>query len=176
MAMIRVTGVPETLRALRYLEPKTRTEVVKSLNAAGRNIRGVAQSLVPDTPFPGHSVNNWRGVAATKPTATRGGAGWPPYNPGAIAAGISSGRSTAAVTVYNSDAAGMIYEKAGTKTGGVTPSGVGMINAMPAVAADGSGRAGRLVVRANARTYPQTLRAIDDAVDMAVKAVERLMP
>lgn len=119
-------------------------EILKQTNI----IKKKAQVEAPPTP----PLSGWRDTAAENPTGQRNG-GWPAYQGSEVKRGIrvKQGRKRKRGSLYsnlkiivNLDAAGNIFELAGRKSSGKTPTGRAMIAALNRK----YGRASRVVWRA----------------------------
>lgn len=128
--VIILTGVKETLDALKEFDKdavKRFNKVINSeLSSAETSARTIV-SRINNTQGTGTPMSGWRAKDATKPTSTRGGAGWPGFNSGEVAAGITKTKAqgrvrgnytTSAGALRNNSAAGSIFEVAGRKTKG----------------------------------------------------------
>ena len=123
--VIVLTGVKETLAALKKFDEnavkgfnKVLTSELKLARDDARNKVDKISSSQTDTPMRG-----WRKVEPANPSKTsRGGAGWPAWDTGAIKTGIVSTRAqgkvradytTSAGALLNKSAAGAIFEVGG---------------------------------------------------------------
>lgn len=128
--VIVLTGIKETLDALKEFDK----DAVKRFNKVINTELGLAEtsartmvSRINNSHGTGTPMSGWRQNNATKPTSTRGGAGWPGFNSGEVAAGITKSKAqgrvrgdytTSAGALRNNSAAGAIFEVAGRKTKG----------------------------------------------------------
>jgi hypothetical protein len=126
--IIVLTGIKETLDALKQFDKKAVSNFNKvindSLRTAERDAHGIVRGITngkTDTPMSG-----WRSYDAANPTSTRGGAGWPGWNSGVVIAGIRKTKAqgkvrgdytTSAGALINKSAAGAIFEVAGRNEG-----------------------------------------------------------
>jgi len=120
--VIVLTGLKETLDALKKFDKQAVKEFNKVLSSEVRGLKKEAQSLVTQDP----PLSGWATQPARNPR-TRGGAGWPAWDQSIIKAGISSSRAqnkvrrdytTSAASLKNKSAAGVIYELAGRRSRG----------------------------------------------------------
>jgi hypothetical protein len=116
-----LTGVKETLSALKQFDKDALKEFNKVINSELRKAKQDAQELVTSEP----PLSGWNTQPARNPR-TRGGAGWPAWDQSIIKAGITSskaegkvnrakGYTTSAGALKNISAQGVIYELAGRK-------------------------------------------------------------
>ncbi|MEX1026916.1 MAG: hypothetical protein WD049_02755 [Candidatus Paceibacterota bacterium] len=165
--MISVTGVNQTLKALRQLEPKTAKEVGQEVSKVGRTMARGANA-------PGIAMTGWRTSNAVKPyagsrTVSGGWPAWPPTD-------ATSRRRGMEVIVSHSSAAGMIYEAAGSvNPNGRSKRGAGFISQLPPLTKGGK-RPGRYLRRSVVQNYRQAYLDIEAAANKAADAVNRLMP
>lgn len=128
--VIVLTGIKETLDALKEFDKDAVKRFNKVINSELSSAQNSARNIVAkvnNSHGTGTPMSGWRQNNATKPTSTRGGAGWPGFNPSEVAAGITKtkaqGRTrgdytTSAGALRNNSAAGAIFEVAGRKTKG----------------------------------------------------------
>jgi hypothetical protein len=116
---IVLTGMKETLDALKEFDKDAVNEFRKVINSELKLAKTEAQSFVTAKP----PLSKWNTQPARKPR-TRGGAGWPAWDQSIIKAGITSTKAegkvrgdytTSAGALKNISAAGVIYELAGRK-------------------------------------------------------------
>lgn len=116
---IVLTGVKETLNALKQFDKDAVKEFNKVLNSEMRDLKQEAQDSVTAEP----PLSGWATQPARNPR-TRGGAGWPAWDQSIIRAGITTTKAegkvkrdytTSAAALKNRSAAGVIYELAGRK-------------------------------------------------------------
>lgn len=121
---INLTGLEETLKALGRYDPEARKQLLRAVSTASRLIRDDARRSVSSLPVP----TGWRsqqgmpkGEGSWKNrTLTRGGKGWPPFEPGNVKRLIKSynarkrTRKGSIITnrgiVVNASGEGVIYE------------------------------------------------------------------
>ena len=162
-------GLEQTLKDLKEFDKKANLEFRRVINSELDRIKQEALALVPELPLTG-----WNTKPPVHPhKGVRGGAGWPEWNPAKVRAGItvtkaegkawSSDYTTNAGALKNSDAAGMIFELAGFKSKGDTPSGKAMIDRLE----HDYGKGRRLVFRAVLRNREQAQKKIFDALEVA---------
>lgn len=162
-------GLEQTLASLKEFDKQANLEFRRVINSELDRIKAEALMLVPELP-----LRNWNTQPAKHPHKdVRGGAGWPAWNPAKVRAGISvtkaegkawsSDYTTNAGALKNSDPAGMIFELAGFKSKGDTPSGKAMIDRLE----HDYGKGRRLVFRAVLRNREQAQKKIFDALEVA---------
>lgn len=121
---IVLTGVKETLAALKNFDKDAVKEFNKVINSELRKAKQDAQGFVASKP----PLSGWNTQPARNPRS-RGGAGWPAWDQSVIRAGITSskaegkvnrakGYTTSAGSLKNKSAAGAIYELAGRTSRG----------------------------------------------------------
>ena len=123
-----ITGVYETLAALKAFDKNLARRTDKKINDAAREVAKLGQSLVDPQGLSGWQRQLPGGTGATR----RAG-----YDPALIAKGIkvkrrrqkkrSNGEVRSFVVVANTTAAGAIWEVAGRKSDGKTPAGRAMV-------------------------------------------------
>ena len=162
-------GLEQTLASLKEFDKQANLEFRRVINSELDRIKAEALMLVPELP-----LRNWNTQPAKHPHKdVRGGAGWPAWNPAKVRAGItitkaegkawSSDYTTNAGALKNSDPAGMIFELAGFKSKGDTPSGKAMIDRLE----HDYGKGRRLVFRAVLRNREEAQKKIFDALEVA---------
>lgn len=122
-------GADEALKAIKALAPDLDKDLKEKLGGVGKRIASDAKTRVPSkSPLSGWERTpvdpaGWAAKRNKRPS--RGGQGWPAYEPGKIRSGIRSGTGKpkgakfgALVYVTNKDAAGAIFELAGRKSKG----------------------------------------------------------
>ena len=169
-------GLEQTLASLKEFDKQANLEFRKAINSELDRIKAEALMLVPELPLRGwqtkDSYKPHKGVRGSK-GGVGGGGGWPAWNPAKVRAGItvtkaegkawSSDYTTNAGALKNSDPAGMIFELAGFKSKGDTPSGKAMIDRLE----HDYGKGRRLVFRAVLRNREQAQKKIFDALEVA---------
>ena len=114
---IVLTGLKETLDALKQFDKNAVKEFNKVLNSEISSAKKEAQGLVKAEP----PLSGWNTQPARNPR-TRGGAGWASWDQSIIRAGITSSKAqnrvrkdytTSAASLRNKSAAGVIYELSG---------------------------------------------------------------
>jgi len=133
-----VTGVHETLAALKELDANALRRTNRAINKAADEVAKTARTLVDPQGLSGWQRQLPGGTAGNR----RKG-----YNPAEIAGGIKVKRKRprrrgpaiqSFVVVQNSTAAGAIWEVAGRKSDGTTPAGRAMVAAIRARGGDAS--------------------------------------
>lgn len=116
---IVLTGLKETLSALKEFDKNAVKEFTKTINSELGLAKKDAQSFVKADP----PLSGWATRPARNPR-TRGGAGWPAWDQSIIKGGIKASKAerrvrsdytTSAGGLINKSAAGAIYELAGRK-------------------------------------------------------------
>lgn len=119
---VTVTGLEQLKKELMSVAPDLKNELLKGFRTKANEVAGLAKGRIP--PF--QPMSGWR----TKPAAkgrTRGGAGWPAWDPSRAQSGIivragvrdTSGRGYSfGYRVVNASASGVIFELAGRRAGG----------------------------------------------------------
>jgi len=116
---IVLTGVKETLSALKQFDKDAVKEFTRTLNSELNLAKKDAQGFVTADP----PLSGWATQPARNPR-TRGGAGWPAWDQSIIKAGIRVSKAerrvradytTSAGGLINESAAGAIYEVAGRR-------------------------------------------------------------
>lgn len=170
---IVLTGLKETLNALKQFDKDAVKEFNKVVNSELRSAKNDAQSFVTATP----PLSGWRTVPAANPR-TRGGAGWPSWDQSIIKSGITvsraegkvnkaKGYTTSAGALKNRSAAGVIYELAGrkNKTGGKR----GFISNLE----NKEGNASRLVWKAVDKNKDRIVQNVSKALDDAKTKLQK---
>ena len=128
--VIVLTGIKETIDALKEFDKDAVKRFNKVINSELSSAETSARTIVArinNTKGTGTPMSGWRQGNATRPSSTRGGAGWPGFNPADVASNIvkskAQGRvrgdyTTSAGKLINKSAAGAIFEVAGRKTKG----------------------------------------------------------
>lgn len=126
--VIVLTGIKETLDALKEFDndaAKKFNKVVNDNLAKAELDARTEVSRINNSHNTGTPMRGWRQGNAANPSSTRGGAGWPGWNPAEVAAGIVKTKAerrvrkdytTSAGALRNNSAAGAIFEVAGRKT------------------------------------------------------------
>lgn len=163
---VKVTGVRETLRALKKVAPDLEKETRKAINKAVRDVVGAARGFVPaSAPMSGWTPGSWggrgwetaqvtRGIKRSNPSRRARGGGW-----------------IYGIDVINQSAAGMIYEVAGSKSDGRTRSGQQFITNIERSGLRRPLR--RLVVRAGVEKGDEAKRDINRALEDAQRTSQR---
>jgi hypothetical protein len=124
---IVLTGVKETLKALKDFDKDAVKEFNKVINSELRDAKKDAQGFVKSDP----PLSGWNTQPARNPRS-RGGAGWPAWDQSIIKAGISTSKAegkvrrdytTSAGALKNRSAAGVIYELSGRSNKGAGKNG-----------------------------------------------------
>jgi hypothetical protein len=122
--VVIISGIKETTAALKKFDKDAARRLNKVINDELRLAEGNAKEQIPDKP----PMSGWRTTPAKNPRkTTRGGEGWPSWDPQAIRQGIVKTRSegrvrsdytTSAGALFNKTASGVIFEVAGRRTPG----------------------------------------------------------
>jgi hypothetical protein len=128
--VIILTGIKETIDALKEFDKdavKRFNKVINTELAAAQKDARTIVSRINNSRGTGTPMSGWRQGGATSPSSTRGGAGWPGFNPSEVVAGITKTKAqgrvrgdytTSAGALRNNSAAGAIFEVAGRKSKG----------------------------------------------------------
>lgn len=128
--VIVLSGIKETIDALKEFDKDAVKRFNKVINSELSSAETSARTIVArinNSQGTGTPMSGWRSKNATRPSSTRGGAGWPAWNPADVAAGIvkskaqgrvSGNYTTSAGKLINKSAAGAIFEVAGRNTKG----------------------------------------------------------
>jgi hypothetical protein len=122
--VVAISGIKETVAALKKFDQDAARRLNKVINDELRLAENAAKDQIPDKP----PMSGWRTTAAKNPRkSTRGGQGWPAWDPQAIRQGIIKTRSegrvrsdytTSAGALFNKTASGVIFEVAGRRSPG----------------------------------------------------------
>ena len=117
-----ISGIKETIESLKKFDKDAARRLNKVINDELGLAESAARAKVTDAP----PMSGWRTVPAAK-GRTRGGQGWPAWEPTAIRQGIKKTRvegkvrsdyTTSAGALVQKTAAGAIWEVAGRRSGG----------------------------------------------------------
>lgn len=179
--VIVLTGIKETLDALKEFDK----DAVKRFNKVINTELGIAETSartivlrVNNTHDTGTPMSGWRQNNATKPTSTRGGAGWPGWNSAEVASGIVKSKAqgkargdytTSAGALLNKSAAGAIFEIAGRKTKGSADrtSGAQFLRTLSAR----FGKASRLIWSVVDKDKERIQKNVSDALEEAKRTL-----
>jgi hypothetical protein len=166
--VVAISGIKETVAALKKFDQDAARRLNKVINDELRLAEGAAKEQIPDKP----PMSGWRSVAAKNPRkSTRGGEGWPAWDPQAIRQGIVKTRSegrvrsdytTSAGALKNKTASGVIFEVAGRRTPG-QGTGRQMINVMEDRFKKASRGIWAVIDRDRPRIYANIRSAMNDA-------------
>ena len=191
MTRIEVYGLGDTLKAMKVFSPNALKEYKKEVKAAAGIIVKVARGSIPAEP----PMRNWRKIPAKKSRGTprphsnprskpRGELGsdpstigWPVWDTNAIRKGIkvttSKDRDTGSVKasllrVENQSASGAIFEVAGRRSRGASPSGVQFIRNLTRFS-----NASRAIWRAYDQNQDTVTESVQQAIDKAIAQFQR---
>lgn len=128
--VIVLVGIKETIDALKEFDKDAVKRFNKVINTELGNAETSARTIVSrinNSQGTGTPMSGWRQGNAMRPSSTRGGAGWPGFNPADVASGIVKSKAqrrvrgdytTSAGALLNKSAAGAIFEVAGRKSKG----------------------------------------------------------
>lgn len=175
---INVTGLEETLKALKQYDPAARKALYQAIAKSGRLIRNDARKRVPSL----HVARGWReqkdwpdrSGTWERRRLTRGNKGWPPWNPDNVKKFINSYMKASKASkgsiitsrgiVANSSAEGVIYEFAKYSN---ESKNYPWVNSIPFVNALGTMRGGRLIwssaERLRHQWEPMIINGMDEA-------------
>jgi len=169
--VIVLTGVKETLNALKQFDKDAVKEFNKVINSELRGAKKDAQGFVSAKP----PLSGWNTQPARNPRS-RGGAGWPAWDQSIIRSGITSskaegkvnraqGYTTSAGALRNKSAAGAIYELAGRKARGTGTFISNLENK--------EGNASRLIWKSVDKNKDRIIRNVFNALEDAKRALQR---
>ena len=166
--VVAISGIKETVAALKKFDEDAARRLNKVINDELRRAEGDAKDQIPDKP----PMSGWRTTAAKNPRkSTRGGQGWPAWDPQAIRQGIIKTRAegrvradytTSAGALFNKTASGVIFEVAGRRTPG-EGTGRKMIGNMNDRFRKASRGIWAVIDRDRPRIYANIRSAMDDA-------------
>lgn len=175
--VVVLTGIKETIDALKQFDKDAVKRFNKVINDSLRNAEGDARNIIQGIEQP---MSGWRKSDAAKPK-TRGGAGWPAWNQGVIIQGIRKSKAqgkvkkgnytTSAGALINKSAAGAIFEVAGRKTMASTArssSGQFLRNL-----GNRFGKASRLIWRVVDKEKPKIEKDVSRALDEAKQTLQK---
>ena len=175
---VSLTGLEETLSALKKYDPEARKQLYTAVASATRLIRDDARRSVANLPLP----TGWRnqrgmptGEGSWKNRAlTRGGKGWPPFEPNNVKRLIKSYMGRKRVSrgsiisnrgiVVNASGEGVIYEFAKKSH---RSAKYPYVNSVPFVNHLGSMQGGRIIWAAGERNKERVKTEILDALAVA---------
>lgn len=183
--VIVLTGIKETLDALKEFDKGAVKRFNKVINSELSSAETSARTIVAridNSRGTGTPMSGWRQSAATRPSSTRGGAGWPAFNPSDVAAGIvkskAQGRvrrdyTTSAGKLINKSAAGAIFEVAGRQTKGsaARTSGAQFLRNL----GNRFGKASRLIWSVVDKDADRIQRNVAKALDEAKQELQRAL-
>ena len=173
--VIVLTGIKETLAALKEFDKDAVKRFNKVINTELKGAERDAKNLISEQP----PMSGWRKSDAAK-GRTRGGAGWPGWNAGEIKSKITKTKAqgkvrgdytTSAGALLNKSAAGSIFEVAGrvTKPG----SGGGSSAQFLRTLGNRFGKASRLVWRVVDKDADKIQANVAKALDDAKAELQR---
>lgn len=175
---ISLTGLEETLKALKQYDPEARKQLFQAVSSATRLIRDDARRSVTSLPVP----TGWRtqrgmptGEGSWKNrTLTRGGKGWPPFDPNNVKRLIKSYMGRKRVSkgsiitnrgiVVNASGEGVIYEFAKKSH---QSRNYPWVNSVPFINHLGRMQGGRIIWAAGERRKEEVKTQILDALAVA---------
>jgi hypothetical protein len=167
---VEIAGSSEALKALRVLEPTVAREVGRDVTKVGQRIAAAMQATTPPLP-----ASRW--VATSGARGSRGGAGWPAWQP--ITYRVMRRDLTVRVLGTSSDPSiAAMFETMGRETRVKTLQGRQLIANMNEAAGEvaKSGKKRGRARRVAGEQYASAIRDIQAAVDKAVSEVNRRMP
>lgn len=175
---VSLTGLEETLKALKQYDPEARKQLQSAIAVATRLIRDDARKSVPSLPVP----TGWRNQSGMPTgagswenrTLTRGGKGWPPWQPNNVKRFIKSYAGRRRVSrgsiitnrgiVVNASGEGVIYEFAKHSH---RSAKYPWVNSVPFVNHLGRVQGGRIIWAAGERRKEEVKTQILDALSVA---------
>ena len=184
MTSIRVVGLGDTLKAMKVFSPNALEQYQKESKEAATIVVKIAKAIIPDEP----PMSRWRKIQARKPRGTprphsnprrnpRGGAGWPIWDSNEIRRGIrvatvkkrERGESWGTLLrIENRSASGAIFEVAGRRSRGKSPSGVQFIRNLTTFS-----NASRAIWRAYDQNEETVTESVQQAIDKAIAQFQR---
>jgi hypothetical protein len=167
---VEIAGSSEALKALRVLEPTVAREVGRDVTKVGQRIAAAMQATTPPLP-----ASRW--VATSGARGSRGGAGWPAWQP--ITYRVMRRDLTVRVVGTSSDPSiAAMFETMGRETRVKTLQGRQLIANMNEAAGEvaKSGKKRGRARRVAGEQYASAIRDIQAAVNKAVNEVNRRMP
>ena len=171
--VVVISGIKETTAALNKFDKDAARRLNKVVNDELRLAENAAKDQIDTKP----PMSGWRTTAAKNPRkSTRGGEGWPAWDPQAIRQGIVKTRSegrvradytTSAGALLNKTASGVIFEVAGRRT-----PGQGTGRQMIGVLNDRFRKASRGIWAVIDRDRPRIYRNIRAAMNDAEKTLQ----
>ena len=171
--VVVISGIKETTAALKQFDKDAARRLNKVVNDELRLAENAAKDQIDTKP----PMSGWRTTAAKNPRkSTRGGEGWPAWDPQAIRQGIVKTRSegrvradytTSAGALLNKTASGVIFEVAGRRT-----PGQGTGRQMIGVLNDRFRKASRGIWAVIDRDRPRIYRNIRAAMNDAEKTLQ----
>lgn len=174
--VVVLTGVKETLDALKAFDKKAVSNFNKVINSSLTEAERTARGFVKADP----PMSGWRTTDALAPRS-RGGRGWPRYAQGVIQQGIRKTKSQGKVrgdyttsmgALVNKSAAGAIMEVAGRKSGG-KGTGVGFIRNLTSNVNEPSRLIWTAVDRKRSEIQRKVVNALNDAKSELQKHLNR---
>jgi hypothetical protein len=166
--VVVISGIKETTAALKKFDKDAARRLNKVINDELRLAENAAKDQIPDKP----PMSGWRTTAPINPRkTTRGGQGWPAWDPQAIRQGIIKTRAegrvrsdytTSAGALFNKTASGVIFEVAGRRSPG-EGTGRKMIGNMNDRFRKASRGIWAVIDRDRPRIYANIKLAMDDA-------------
>ena len=166
--VVAINGIKETTAAWKKFDKDAARRLSKVINDELRLAESNAKDQIPTKP----PMSGWRTTAAKNPRkSTRGGEGWPAWDPQAIRQGIIKTRAegrvrsdytTSAGALLNKTASGVIFEVAGRRTPG-QGTGRQLINVMEDRFKKASRGIWAVIDRDRPRIYANIRSAMDDA-------------
>jgi hypothetical protein len=166
--VVAINGIKETTAALKKFDKDAARRLSKVINDELRLAESNAKDQIPTKP----PMSGWRTTAAKNPRkSTRGGEGWPAWDPTAIRQGIIKTRAegrvrsdytTSAGALLNKTASGVIFEVAGRRTPG-EGTGRKLISNMNDRFRKASRGVYAVIDRDRPRIYANIRSAMDDA-------------
>ena len=123
--VIVLTGIKETIDALKEFDKDAVKRFNKVINSELSSAESSARSIVArinNSQGTGTPMSGWRQSNPTRPSSTRGGAGWPAWDTNTIKAGITVSKAqrrtrkdytTNAGALLNTSDAGKVFELSG---------------------------------------------------------------
>ena len=159
---VEVNGLADTLRTLRRVDPELRKTTIRRMKLAAKPMQAEAKKLFPDA-SPLSGWGSWTGRSGNRITGPEG------YDGGMVRKGVkvafkgSKARNSDTIpllTLRQTSAAGVIFDIAGRKSSGNSPSGRAMIARL-----DRFAPASRVMWPTAERHMPEVVQGVRSAID-----------
>jgi len=163
-ARVEVNGLADTLKVLRRVDPELRKTTIRRMKLAAKPMQAEAKKLFPDA-SPLSGWGSWTGRSGNRITGPEG------YDGGIVRKGVkvafkgnvkrgSQSNVIPLLTLRQTSAAGVIFDIAGRKSSGNSPSGRAMIARL-----DRFAPASRVMWPTAERHMPEVVQGVRSAID-----------